>query len=192
MRLSLLALSVLIPSPVAPTLPAVVIQPESIVQVICFGKGDISSGTAFRVGPTGLLISVNHVTSSPNCFISGKPINLAYKSPTSDFSELQGEDGPYIGIDCGGFVKGRKYLAVGFARGVSPLTVLELTGTGAHDHGQAILVGMVPVIPGMSGGAIIDEQTGRAVGVINAENFEDGLSWSQELKTTPVCKGHVA
>lgn len=188
----LLALALLIASPVAPALPLVIIQPEAIVQVVCFSPKDVSAGTAFRVGPTGLLLSVNHVTSAGQCFIDGKPINLAYTSPNADFSELLGDDGPYLGIDCGGFVKGRKYLAIGFARGESPATTIELTGTGKYDGGEALLSGMVPVIPGMSGGAILSEDTGRVVGMVNAENFEEGLSWSVELKNTPVCKGSVA
>jgi hypothetical protein len=190
---SLLALALLIPSAsVTETLPLVVVQPDSIVQVLCFGKDSESAGTAFRVGPQ-FLLSVNHVTSGPEqCFIGGKPINLAWKSPTSDFSELLGDEGPYLPIDCKGFVKDRHYIAIGFARGISPATTVDLVGTGEHDHGMALLVGMVPVIPGMSGGPVIDAETGRVVGVVNAENFEDGLSWSQELKDEPVCRGAVA
>jgi hypothetical protein len=168
----------------------VVIQPGSIVQVLCFTKDSIYSGTAFRVGPDGLGLSVNHVTSvGGSCWVAGKPLNLAYKSPKLDFSEIEMDDGPYLQIDCGGFVKGRNYLAIGFARGVSPATTVELTGTGATDpsNGQSILTGMVPVIPGQSGGPVIDEETGRVVGTVNAENFEEGLSWSVPLSSTPVC-----
>jgi hypothetical protein len=190
---SLLALSLLIPSAsVTETLPLVIVQPESIVQVLCFGKDVELAGTAFRIGPQ-FLLSVNHVTSGPEqCFIGGKPINLAWKSPTSDFSELLGDEGPYLPIDCKGFVKGHHYIAIGFARGVTPVTTLDLVATGEHDHGMALLVGMVPLIPGMSGGPLIDSETGKVVGVNNAENFEDGLSWSQELKDEPVCAGRIA
>lgn len=196
MKAAFLALaSLLVPSPVvrANVSPMVVIQPDSIVEVICFSPKYVSAGTAFRVGPR-FFLSVNHVTSSGACYIAGKPINLAYKSAATDFSELTGDDGPYLPIDCSGFVKGKKYLAVGFARGISPATVIEITGTGEHDsdNGEALLYGMVPVIPGMSGGAVISEDTGRVVGVVNAENFEAGLSWSLELKNTPVCKGRTA
>jgi hypothetical protein len=187
---ALLALSILIPTPIAPAthLPMIVVQPEAIVQVICVASdGDVLAGSAFRVGPT-LMASVNHVTSSGRCSIDGKPINLAYKSPTSDYSEVVGDDGPYLSIDCGGFIKGRKYLAIGYARGVTPTTTVEITATGEHaKNGQAILIGMVPVIPGQSGGPIIDEATGKVVGMVNAENFEAGLSWSLELRNTPLC-----
>jgi hypothetical protein len=192
---SLLALALLIPSASATeSLPMVIVQPESIVQVLCFGKDTETAGTAFRVGPQ-FLLSVNHVTSGPEqCFIEGKPINLAWKSPTSDFSELLGDEGPYLPIDCKGFVKGEKYLAVGYGRGLSTLSTIELTATGEYDdrNGEAILVGLLAVIPGQSGGPLISEQTGKVVGVINAENFEDGLSWSVELKNTPICAGRVS
>ena len=186
-RALVLAAALLIPSPVAPaSLPLVVVQPSSIQQVICFGKGYISAGTAFRVGPQ-LELSVNHVTSEPNCYIDGKPINLAYKSPDRDFSELVADDGPYLTIDCGGFVKGKRYLAIGYARGLPNLYTVELTGTGQTDSGESVLTGMVPVIPGMSGGPVIDEETGRVVGTTNMENFEEGLSWSVPLSSTPLC-----
>lgn len=190
----LAAASALLIQATSDPLPLIVIQPESIVQVICFAPGAVTAGTAFRIGPTGLLLSVNHVTSTKaQCYIAGKPINLAYKSPTADFSELQGDDGPYLDIDCGGFVKGRKYIALGYGRGLKTLTEVELIGTGQHSNGEATLMGVFSVVPGQSGGPIIDEQTGKVVGTVNMENYEEGLSWSVELKNTPVCKkGAVA
>jgi hypothetical protein len=170
----------------------VVISPDAIPEVICPGSDYTSAGSAFRVDPDGLLLSVNHVTSEHNCAIDGKPINIAYASPTEDFSELLGDEGPYLQIDCGGFVEGRKYIAFGHARGEPQITTVELIGTGAIDDGEAILVGMIPVIPGMSGGPIVDAETGRVVGTVNKENFEAGLSWSVQLKDTPICKKGIA
>ena len=174
------------------TPPFVVVRPEAIPQVVCLGKGFIDSGTAVRVGADGLTLSVNHVTSSGTCFINGKQINLTYKSPTSDFSMIKGEAGPYIPIDCGGYVAGHKYLALGHARAWSAVTPVELTATGKTDHGQYELSGMWVVVPGMSGGPILDMDTGLVVGVVNMEDFEDGLSWSVALKDTPVCKSGAA
>lgn len=192
MKALLAAAALLIPAPVAPAnLPTVVISPKAIVQVICFGKGYISSGTAFRIG-NGTLLSVNHVTSEPNCYIAGEPVSVWYASPKADFSILHGGDGPFLRVNCAGFVKGRKYLALGYARGLPEITQVELVALGKTDSGEALLTGMVPVIPGMSGGAIIDAETGEVVGTVNAENFEEGLSWSVELKGTPVCRQNVA
>lgn len=191
---SVLAAALLIPLPVCPAnLPLMVVQPQSLMQVVCYGKDYISSGTAFRVGPR-FGVSVNHVTSSGECYIDGKPIVLAYKSPTRDFSEVLTDDGPYLTVDCGGFVKGRRYLALGYARGEQNIVSLELTATGVTNQHGSVLTGMVPVIPGMSGGAVLDEETGRVVGTVNMENFEEGLSWSVPLSDTPICakKGPIA
>ena len=105
---------------------------------------------------------------------------------------LGGDDGPFLKVDCGGFVRGRKYVAIGYARGIDTPTLVEMVGTGASQDGQAILAGMLTVIPGQSGGPIIDEETGKVVGLVNAENFEEGLSFSVQLKDTPICKGRTA
>jgi hypothetical protein len=196
MKAALIALaSVLLPVPVAPAIPQmVVIEPSAIVQVICVSSDGMTAGTAYRIGPD-LMLTASHVTSgNGDCFIGRDPVRVAWKSPDADFTELHGGPGPYLSVDCGGFVKGKKYLSVGFARGQSPVTSVELTATGEYDddNGQAILVGMVPIIPGMSGGPLVDEETGKVVGVNNMENFEQGLSWSVELKGTPVCKGGIA
>jgi hypothetical protein len=188
------AISLLIPTPLAPasTQGLVVISPAAIMQVWCVSPKWISAGTAFRVGPS-LSISVNHVTSAPGtCAVGGKAMDLAYKSPTLDFSELLTDEGPYLQIDCGGFVKGRKYLALGFARAIDTLTTVELTATGKTSGGQEILYGIFSVVPGMSGGPLVSEDTGRVVGTVNREDFEDGISLSVPLSSTPLCKKDVA
>jgi hypothetical protein len=43
------------------------------------------------------------------------------------------------------------------------------------------------VIPGQSGGSIIDAETGKAVGMVNAYDMAKGLSYSIPLSATPVC-----
>jgi hypothetical protein len=183
----LLALSLLLASPTAPAIPPMVfVSPKSIVQVICFAPNEVSAGTAFRIG-NGLFLSVNHVTSAGVCYMAGKPVVVDYKSPTADFSMLAGDAGPSLPIGCGGFVKDHRYIAIGFARGLSQETTVELTATGQFDHGEALLYGMFTVIPGQSGGPILDEDTGQVVGTINAYDYEDGLSWSVPLSATPVC-----
>lgn len=179
-------------SPLSPASTSPVAVPRAaIVQVVCFGKDMVTSGTAFRIG-NGLLLSVNHVTSTPNCYIQGKPIDLKWKSPKEDFSMLGGDDGPFLTVDCGGFIKGRRYAAIGYARGLDTPAIVEMVATGDTEDGFAVLIGLVTVIPGQSGGPIIDETTGRVVGTVNAENFEEGLSFSVPLSATPICKRSVA
>lgn len=183
------AAALLIPSATAPATP--IIPPAAIVQVVCPVPGGYVSGTAFRVGG-GLMISVNHVTHYGSCTINDTAVKVSYAAPDSDFSMLRGDSGPFLKVDCAGFVKGRKYLAIGYARGLPVETVVPLLGTGESRGGLAVLVGIFTVVPGQSGGPIIDAETGAVVGTVNTYDFEHGLSGSVELKSTPVCKPRVA
>lgn len=178
-------------SVVIPDKGDVIVSPAAIVQVICTKGDDEYAGTAFRVGD-GILLSVNHVTESGHCTINGAPISKLYRSPSSDFSMLNGGDGPFIKVDCGGFVKGRHYIALGYGRGAPVISQIDLIATGITDKGEAVLEGMLSVIPGQSGGPVIDAETGEVVGTVNAQDFEDGLSWSVPLSITPVCRGRIA
>lgn len=191
MRSLFAALALLVPSTVAPASVDQVVIPESaIVQVICPVTGGWSAGTAFRVG--GYLLSVNHVTKPGTCTISGKPVKIDYVAPKQDFSMLDSDPGPFLKVDCGGFVKGHQYLAIGYARAAPFLTTVALIATGQTSDGFAILEGIFTVIPGMSGGAVIDSETGKVVGTVNVYNMEEGWSGSVPLSDTPVCKRNIA
>ena len=180
----------LAPFPVAPSIP-LSIDSDAIPKVICpvFAgpvlRG-ISYGSAFRVGGN-LLLSVKHVTSVGNCIIDGQPITVRYESPDQDFSILSATPGPRIPIDCGGFHKGQHIIAIGHARGRDELTTIALTATGVKADGLDVLFGVFTVIPGMSGGVLVDADTGRAVGTVNRYDPGPGLSMSQSLKDTPIC-----
>jgi hypothetical protein len=144
-------------------------------------------GTAFRVGPSTLL-SVAHVTHNMGCRIDGKPFHVV--RTTGDFSILSTAqaDGRWLKVNCGGFVKGRKYEAIGFARGKdTQTTVADLEATGESVRGLYLLTGVFTVIPGMSGGPIIDAETGDVVGTTNTFEPMLGVSGSVELKHTSVC-----
>lgn len=187
-KLLLAAAIAAVPVNVSPTIPPSVTAAPQIPRVGCIVSPTMASmGTAFRIGPH-LLLSVRHVTDEPRCYIDGRPITVAWNSPTADFSILtDSREGPYLKVDCGGFVKGRKYLAIGHARGLAELTVVELTGTGVVKDGVAVLSGIWTVIPGQSGGPIIDAETRRVVGTVNFYDMAHGLSGSVELRGTPVC-----
>jgi hypothetical protein len=178
---SFLALSLVVPAPAATWL----VPPKAVVQVICPMPGGWSAGTAFRVGK--YLLTVNHVTKPGTCEIGGVPVKVLYASPTKDFAILAGDEGPFIPVDCGGFVQGKKYLAIGYARGLPFQTKVELVATGQKSGQFSILRGVITVIPGQSGGPIVDADTGRVVGTVNVYNFEQGWSGSVALADTPIC-----
>lgn len=189
----LAAALVAVPFPVAPSIP-LSIDSDAIPKVVCpvFAgpvlRG-ISYGSAFRVGGN-LLISVRHVTHEGNCMVDGMPIQKLWESDTQDFAIFTATPGPRVPIDCGGYVKGRRYVAVGHARGLDQLTAIELVGTGVKAGQFSLLVGTYTVIPGQSGAAILDAETGAAVGTINAYDMAHGISFSVALRDTPIC-GHA-
>lgn len=189
LRALVAAAALLVPSATTPA--TVDISPAAIVQVICPTATGYSAGTAFRIGH-GLMLSVNHVTHYSRCTIDDAPVKVSYVAPDADFSMLGGGEGSFLKIDCGGFVRGRKYLAIGYARGLPVETVVPLIGTGKSSGGLAVLIGIFTVVPGMSGGPIVDAETGAVVGTVNTYDFERGLSGSVELKGTPVCKPRIA
>ena len=156
-------------------------HPE-IVQVSCL----TGAGSAFRIGPH-LIVSANHVTSLSLCSIGSERTIVVDVS--GDFSLVKSEiEAPYyLKVDCDGFRPGRKYKALGYARGLKTLTEVDLTGTGLMEGQFSLLSGVFTVIPGQSGGPVLDAETGSVVGIVNVFNMQAGLSGSIALKDTPVC-----
>lgn len=178
---NLLAAAALVAAPVPASAPdALFVNISAVHQVVCIeGKG-----TAFEAG--GHMISVSHVTSLHGCFIEGKPV-VPTPEGELDFSTI---DLPAKGfrINCGGFKDSEVYWAIGFAHGLPIQRMIMLTGTGLHDggNGEALLIGYPTVIPGMSGGVILNSRA-EAVGTVNMYSQTFPLSLSRELKDTSVC-----
>lgn len=182
--LKLLIAASLTLAPMSSATPQTVAPLEPVPLVSCGN----SAGSAFRIGPH-VLLSVNHVTSIGGCMIDGQPIKIAYASAESDFSILFDDRvGKWIPVDCGGFVAGRHYIAIGHARGLDQMVGVEMVATGETANGQALLVGVFTAQPGQSGGPIIDAETRKVVGTVNTGDWEDGITGSVELRGTSVCR----
>jgi hypothetical protein len=179
--------------PVAPATAPVITYDEQrlglqyplVSQVIC----DKGKGTAFRIGGNRFL-SVAHVTIHSGCAIDGHPIKVIENDTKLDFSII--EAGPKrIGgfkINCGGFQTSQWYWSNGFALGLSYQTTVALYSTAYDDNtGKRIFIGRHMVIPGMSGGPVLNP-AGEVVGLVNAYHPLFGLSFSRALKDTSVCK----
>lgn len=170
----------------APTQPDMVFQNYPLVhRVDC----EHSRGTAFRVGGPHWL-SVAHVTDSV-CAVEGHPLQMVEQDGAHDFSRFDTPDAVPNGfaIDCDGFRPGHWYWAVGHALGAPFQTAVAIYATIYRSdlNGQRIFVGVRTVIPGMSGGPVLDPETGKVVGTVNAYNAEDHLSFSRELRDTSLC-----
>lgn len=158
------------------------IHPE-VVRVDCARH----RGSAVRIGPR-LLLSVAHVTDGKGCEIEGAPIKVLGQK--GDFSLIVTDviSEHWLRIDCGGFVQGRTYTAIGFARGLPYQTTVDVESTGQTVWDFDRLWGVFTVIPGMSGGGFVDTETGGLVGMVNVYDASVGNSGSVPLKGTSLCR----
>jgi hypothetical protein len=153
-------------------------------QVLCLeGKG-----TAFRVGRTRFL-SVAHVTTMHGCAIDGVPIIDNIEDRKNDFSAVDVPT-PKLGgfkVNCDGFIPGQWYHAIGYAWGLPVQTSIAVYATYLKaPGGKRVLIGPYTVIPGMSGGPVLNSK-GEVVGLVNAYLPGTALSFSRELKDTEAC-----
>lgn len=151
-------------------------------------------GTAWRMSQ-GRFATVAHVSDHSGCAIEGRLMEIEYIDPDGDFSIVRTDDPTEGGIeiDCGGYRAGTWYHAVGFARGdpwsvTIPISASLIPNLVSLIHGWQLLMGFEYVIPGMSGGPVLDGMTGHAVGMVNAYNDKLSASWSRSLKDTILCQ----
>ncbi len=160
------------------------VQYPQVRQVRC----NHASGTAFQT--TKGWVSVAHVTSLYDCKIDGRPITATEQNRGQDFSRIVTDVARWLPlpISCEGFAAGRYYYSTGYALGRPYQTNVRIMATGyVGPGGMQVLVSDHTVIPGMSGGPIMDER-GAVVGTVNAFNPELGLSFSRSLRDTTLCK----
>lgn len=151
---------------------------------------------------TGIVISENHVLTADHvvagreCSIDGKPVEIIHENGDLDIAVVKtsGSAETRMMIDCGGYVKGESYLAIGFARGVD-LVIQRVRSSGSKMKATSNFPNM-PILkgsatyPGMSGGAVISEVTGEMVGMINAGDAQSRLL-SRSLDQTYLCKAPI-
>jgi hypothetical protein len=148
------------------------------------------SGTGFTI-EDGRFVSVHHVTSLTNCHTPTKSID-ARRDGDLDFSTAPFQARGGLPINCDGFKTGTYVWAIGYAGGFEWQTMTRLYVTyKIADNGMRILLGRPTVIPGMSGGPILNA-AGQVVGTVNMYHSDLGLSFSVDLKDTSLCGGHHA
>lgn len=154
-----------------------------VVQVDCFYK----VGSAFAI-TNGNYVSVEHVTKNVGCTINGQRID-ATPEPGLDFAIIKGNAKSGFKVNCAGIKPWRWVFAIGYARGYRWQTMVMLYATPwKTDDGMQVLLGPPSVIPGQSGGVILDEN-GEAVGTINRYLSEGpAASFVRPLADTSLCR----
>lgn len=175
------ALLVLPASTAAPTTS--VPQYAAVHQVVC----DEGKGTAFLTNHGW--VSVAHVTTLTGCRIDGMPIEGTAEDGL-DFATVKvALGGRPLKVNCDGFKTGTYVWAIGYAGGFGWQTMTRHYVTFKDtDDGMRYLLGSPTVIPGMSGGPVLNEQ-GEVVGTVNRYNQGLPLSYSRALRDTSLCHG---
>ena len=157
-----------------------------VEQVIC----DRSFGTAFRIAPDRL-VSVDHVTKATGCTIDNEPVIVESADPKLDFSIIRTatHNRNIVRYSCEGIKAGEWVHAIGHARGWPRQQMISLVSRGWKGaDGMTVLHGAGTVIPGQSGGPVLNSR-GEVVATVNAYNPWLRFSYVRELKDTELCKG---
>lgn len=153
----------------------------AIVLVRCARLGGNVTGSAFKVGPDSY-ITANHVVTGGVCFVGGEIVTITSMDETRDYVTFTGPRSPAVmRTSCAGFRPGKTYVARGYPGGGSYNIFAPWQAVNAKLRGFQVFHG--EAIPGMSGGAVIDE-SGAVVGLIN-------MRWptrSMPLRSTGFCK----
>lgn len=145
-------------------------------------------GTAVQIGHHRL-ISAAHVTAMHGCAVGGKPVTVTEQDGARDFAEISADvPGPGLKMSCEGYHAGEWVWSVGYAHGASFQTAIALYATYIKDReGKRVLIGPYTVIPGMSGGPIMNAR-GEVVGIVNAYVPDTEISFSRDLRDTDLCR----
>jgi S1-C subfamily serine protease len=165
------------------------------------------SGSGFLIDDD-ILVTAKHVADLTNCVdVSTKTSLTTYKTgPDQDIAVMTGKlpDMPYFKYDCSRYQKGQMYSAYGISdffqrdyifRSVSMKGTGEYTDVKFRDG--SVMTNMPRLwgfaVPGMSGGPIVNINTGNVVGIVNAGmrnlfGIPTGEVFSYELASSFLCK----
>jgi hypothetical protein len=186
MKLALLSVAFAALTSAAP-LPADQASYASIKLLQC-GR---ASGTAFQIAP-GVILTAAHVTSNGPCSIEGVDMPVTLENGALDYALIAGDIGKPLKLRCKEMKGGKTFYAIGFAHARYRMdsrlyargrTNVEVEGTAFT--GMMLFGG--GVIPGMSGGPIIDSK-GRVVAIVNASNSHLTTALGRSVMDMTLCR----
>lgn len=162
--------------------------PYSSIKLIRCGR---ASGTVFQIAP-GVLMTAAHVTRNGPCSVDDVPLEITIEDDALDYALLGGTIGKPMTLLCKEMKRGRTYYGIGYAGGRYRMDsrLFAESRTEADVEGTSYS-GMMRfgggVIPGMSGGPIIDSK-GRVVAIVNASNSALSIALGRSVKDTRLCR----
>jgi S1-C subfamily serine protease len=175
------------------------LPPDGIRKITC----DRGWGTGVVISEDTMMTADHVIAGQTGCHDdeTGETFEVVYKNASQDFAILRytkTKHKHWLKVSCDGFTDTGTYYALGYAGvGTGDLSMFRLRATnevapeGSKDQrsgtdftGTRVLDGTV--IPGMSGGPIVDIR-GRVVGINNATANNFRMALSREVKTTLLC-----
>jgi hypothetical protein len=163
---------------------------------------DEGSGTGFVIDYNKLVTAL-HVADDTNCVDAETGVTLTtyHKDEKHDLAIMEGKypvGGPYIKYSCEPYRTGRRYVSLGYRHMFRMDTLTASPGYtgpgylvgGKPYPGMRLLLG--GIVFGMSGGPIVDPETGYAHGLNNVASWNNEgkivKAYSYEFKDTALCK----
>lgn len=174
---------------------------ELVRHITCVDEqNNKSSGTGFMVGPTKM-ITAAHVVTDDVCWDtrSETPLTLKEYDDANDYAVMEADMGfhpqaQFMRVSCDGLKPKKIYDSIGFARGIALIMTHQKASKKKSPEGFVLSNGRDAVglrlvfgdiIPGMSGGPIIDKD--GVVVAINSATDGRGIGLVRELKDTSIC-----
>ena len=173
----------------APEEKRIYTEVPEVHQVFC--NNGMVRGTAWRNG-VGSLVTARHVTHGRDCYIEGEQVNVTWESEELDMAVIRtAKFGTPLKINCGGYIDRQAYAGVGYARGEPRQQVIFVLFGKDVDASLPRWLQFKTMfgdrfIPGQSGGPVYNS-AGEVVGLVNGYSSVAPLSYSLQMKDTPLC-----
>lgn len=155
------------------------------------------TGSGSVIGRDTVITASHVVGKATECRIMGIPAAVTENRTDRDYAILTirtTSSAQRFPIDCGGFVRGRTYYAVGYAGGRTFAVTKLIAGLKEAIDYNGTVISVRDLLGrsyrGMSGGPVIDSEGNQVGTLISISLAGPDTTHSLELKDTSVCQGN--